>query len=432
MSLTTTMGIELTYVPAMYQVALNRGATFEPEYAPMESDVNCALARLMQHLIRAKKIPVWGEATTDPGCVEIRTKPYRKLSTLLSIARRLRREAEELGLVVQADYSSGGGAHIHTGIIGSDNKERSMYSKRMMLFAAMNPWLAWATLNTVDDINAKPLTRQHLSRRNRYSDNNDEDTVEHCESHIKSYAHVVARETAYMHRADRWCERVYRERGARDVLAAQTYLMMWKMRLIRLRSKSAKAETDMLSVESIQYTGDKDDMVRITDYGDNGTIEFRCFEMGGEDKLKRNIILANAICNYVEKWDITEYNSNDVMSGEQMRAIKWSEAKRGWLNMLAMLGLDPADYRNETAQIAHRWRYSMRDYNQHPTAVDVLGALQQRTTDGREQADLAEHEARLAAEQVARARARYERRQNRRAPRPSAIAPEVDPYSLAA
>lgn len=406
MSLTTTMGIELTYVPLAIQTAIDRGAAIEPQKnLPGEEYLCNAFCRLMAKLVEAKKIPTYRGVHTDPGCVEVQTRPYRKLTTLINVARRLRHEAEALGMVTEASYTNGGGAHIHTGIIGDSDQERSMYAKRMMLFAAMNPWLCWATLNVNDDINAKPINMHHL-QRDRYG----EDAAMSEEDYVSRLAYaiteLVGEETALHNSA--WSNDYLRVRNACDVHRAQREVMDWRKLLFNYRRANSNKGDGVLrrSVSDIQYIGNKDHMVRLTTYGKHGTAEFRCFEMGGEDKLKRNIILANAICKYVERWDIAEYNTAQVMSGSQMRNIKWSEARKGWLDMLTMLGLDAADYRNETAQIAARWRYA-RSEGSDPTAAEVPEAQEQR-----------ERREGTTARDATRARARWERRQERGGRRP--------------
>lgn len=420
MSLTTTMGVELTWVPQALQIALDRGAGFDPQEAPGESNLTNALAIIMRTLITAKNIPTYRNAYVDPGCVEIATKPYKKLSSLLSVYRRLNREAVAIGLTPTAEYTGGGGAHIHTGIIGDTNAERDMYVKRMMLFAAMNPWMCWATLNVVDDINAKPISREMLVPVERES-LSEQDLINRVQRRERNLIEGVNE----LHIANIWGDternRYWRRIYENNVNDARTMLISARKALHALRMR-LKAETDgptnHIPVSKICYGGNKDHMVRHTRYGQNGTIEFRSFEMGDEAKLKRNIILANAICRYVERWDITEYNPNELMSGAQIRALKWSQAKAGWLGMLDTLGLDRADYREETAQIARRWRFA-RGEKINPTAADEHSSRAAPQTDHGQLAAM--HRADREREQTVaatRAQARWERRQERGGRRP--------------
>jgi hypothetical protein len=419
------MGIELTYIPLAIQTAIDRGAVINPQQSlPGEEHLCSAFARLMAKLVEAKKIPTYKGVHTDPGCVEVQTRPYRKLTTLINIARRLRREAEALGMVTEAAYTNGGGAHIHTGIIGDSEQERNMYAKRMMLFAAMNPWLCWATLNVNDDINAMPICEHHL--KNCYGESEGASEETYSERVTYCVNELVNEETA-LHARGAWMSAYTRERNMRDVRYAQREVMGFRKQLFYYRRANSKQSNGVVSrnVKDIQYIGNKDHMVRLTTYGKFGTAEFRCFEMGGEDKLKSNIILANAICKYVERWDVTQYDSTQVMSGSAMRKIKWSEARKGWLDMLTMLGLDAADYRNETAQIAARWRYA-RSEGENPTAAEVPAAqaLHERRED-------------TTARDAARAQRRWMRRLTRsgRHPMCRAVAPTApvdDIASLAA
>ena len=349
MSLTTTMGIELTYVPACYDTALQRGANFEPTVCvPGEGDMVSALARVLRLLVKAKKIPTYREAYTDPGCVEVATKPYKTLSRLLSVAKRIRVEAEAIGLATQAAYSGGGGAHVHTGVIGKTAEEREAYKRRMLVFAAHNPWIAWACSDVVDNCNAQPICREDLI--DTYS---IQCRIEELKDEIKEYSETLERYTSMLHRADVWsneCKRVYEQSRIRKYLRYRN--AAW-VNLIRLRKQINTSSTDT-PLANIKLTKNKDQMVRITDYGTQGTVEFRMFEMGDEAKLERNILLANAICSYVERQDYTRVDKATLPAREAVHAMTAEQAQAGWLGMLHALGLDPADYADETAQIARR------------------------------------------------------------------------------
>lgn len=100
--------------------------------------------------------------------------------------------------------------------------------------------------------------------------------------------------------------------------------------------------------------------------------------------------------------------------------MKWSKARKGWLDMLTMLGLDHADYRNETAQIAARWRYA-RSEGVNPTAAELSQAQAQRA----QRSD-------TTARDAARAKARWERRQTRSGRRHAAPVEADTSYALAA
>lgn len=413
MSLTTTMGVELTYVPAAIQIALDRGAGFDPDHAPDSSLVG-GFCTLMRHMVQAKKIPVQ-QVGTDPGCVEIPTRPYSKLSQLLSVARRLGREAQALGLTTNAEYTNGGGAHIHTGVIGDTEPDRDMYKARMMLFCAMNPWLAWATLNVNDDINAKPICR-HMLTQKTFGLLTPQGLCER----IEEYRRSILRAEAHLHTPDIWGD-------LRARIATQRRLNRYKVesnanrvpyyRMVRAEMQSGSSKYARVRDISLQHF--KEYMVRFTSYGVFGTVEFRCFEMGDEAKLKRNILLANAICRYVERWDITEYNPKDVMSGSTMRKIKWSAAKAGWLGMLAKLGMDAREYRAETAQLALRWRWS-RAAGQNPTAADATERRPTADNTDRDPTPDPRYAARVREAMIARCRGRRERREARRAARAGA------------
>ena len=418
MSLTTTMGVELTYVPKAVQLAINRGATFDTSSAPGESSLLDGFCHLMRHMVKIKNIPTWNGVQRDPGCIEIQTRPYKRISSLTSIARRLRIEAEALGLVTDADYTGGGGAHVHTGVIGKTEEDRKAYSKRMILFGAMNPWLGWATLSVVDDINAKPIPLERLIKRDEQDGYTEQDYINLLANARQELQGKLIR----LHTTRIWQNYFSRRDFERDIMGLQPYIRRL-MKELRKRNNKLVEETT-IPVADITFCGNKDHIMRLTDYGKYGTVEFRSFEMGDEAKIKRNLVLANAICNYCERCDITKFDINAVMTAERMRAVKWSEARAGWLGMLAQLGLDPAEYRDETAQLARRWRYS-REQKVDPTAVEwVRPGRATRATDD----SVARHrdEAMEAAWRgAARARARWERRQNRRGRvAPPTVAPD--------
>lgn len=395
MSLTTTMGIELSYVPQAIQTAFNRGATFPTQDALGERDLINGLAKLLRHMVKTKNIPTYYEVHTDPGCVEVATKPYSKLSTLLSVARRIGREAEALGLTPSADYTGGGGAHIHTGVLGDTHAEREAYKRRMLLFAAMNPWMAWACINVVDDINAGPITRSEL-----LGIREDDWEGDDLRDNVRRTRRLVLQYTQAAHGMDTFRREHYTPR----LHSASRKYMQARVRLLR-HEKLMKAQRGNVSttaeLSNIAGACSKDKCVRVTGYGQHGTIEFRVFEMGDEAKLRRNIFLANAVCQYVERWGITKFNISDVPTATQLWNMSWREARTGWLRMLGLLGLDPAEYREETANIARRWRH-WRAENGNPAGIDTPQELRSA-----EQADTRD------LSSVQRAVLRHQRREGR-------------------
>lgn len=377
MSLTTTMGMELTYVPAAVQVAINRGAKFKPCEAEHNGETQLikGYVSLLNSLVQAKKIPVYSGAHHDPGVVEIATKPYAKLSTLLSVARRIGREATALGLSPKEVYSGGGGCHIHTGVIGATQDERAAYIKRMFVFMAQYPAFAWATSSTGDDINATPIPRQLIMGG---TETDTQDTLIELENSFLMYQADIIRNTNALHMADSWA---YDSDKRYHALNHERYTknlnkIRRKLAAARARAKVATSKTPtVIPLETVTFDGGKTYVIRSTYYGKQGTIEFRSFEMGSEAKLKRNIILANAICRYVEKQTYTTFDASTIMDAKQMHAMKWSEAKAQWLGLLVKLGLNPNEYREDTAQLAIRWRAYRpslgEDYSQgsNPTGV---------------------------------------------------------------
>jgi hypothetical protein len=369
MKLVTTMGMELTYVCAAVQVALNRGAKFTPDAAEYHGETALleGFQRLLLSLVSAKGIETYNGVQSDPGVVEVPTKPYTKMADIIRVARALRKEAEAIGLSVHEEYTGGGGAHIHTGLIGKTETERVNYARRMMVWAAQNPWFAWATLDVIDEKNARPIPRHKLL------EGDDQNLTERLEAATNSLAMAQRNAVGYteqMHafwKDDEW----RRDRYERYAVTEQRDAMRYRKEVITLRRLlAAQKSGDLRDITSIEFRGGKGYMFNRTFIGGPGTIEFRSFEMGYEDKLKRNIILANAVCKYVAAQTYTTVDVTTVMTGEVMKAMTWSAARKGWLDMLATLGLDPMDFREETARIAQRWRF-YRTIQKNPTSATV-------------------------------------------------------------
>lgn len=352
MSLTTTMGVEFTWVPQVLQIAQDRGVEWDVEDIPGESSFVHAYAQLMRRLIKLKRIPVH-QCDTDPGCVEVSTRPYTKLDQLLSVYRRLNREAMALGLIPSAEYTGGGGAHIHTGIPFStrtDRQKHGEYVNHFMLWAAQNPWVSWAFLNVVDDVNAEPFTVENLLDTFSY-----ERELKSLTYELQDVTEQLISLTAQYHstafRTTRNPLTGWRESRIKEVRFERMSLLK------RIKALGNSPKNTRRSLSSVNSSNRKNKMVRVAPYGKNGTIEFRCFEMGDEAKIKRQIIFANAVCSYVEKMDCTEFDTITCFTQSQLNSMKWSDRRNGFLAMLDSLGLDRTEYRRERVQIALRMRY---------------------------------------------------------------------------
>src|SRR5574340_1006465 len=269
------------------------------------------------------------------------------MSQLLSVYRRLNREATALGLISTADYTGGGGAHIHTGIPYRGGKERATYVNHFVLWGAQNPWVAWAFLNVVDDINAEPITLDGLIGQSPGSE------LEGLRDEFEYATHAVNVYTKELHDA-----RNREIRSISNCVKRVEFKQRYRMGLfkrIKLLERAKSAITVPLS--RVYAPACKDLMLRETSYGKNGTIAFRCFEMGDEAKIKRQIIFANAVCDYVDKMTCTEFAVTTCYTQEQLDRMPWSKRRAGFLTMLDSLGLDRTEYRRELVQIALRMRY---------------------------------------------------------------------------
>lgn len=395
MSLTTTMGIELTWVPKALQIAQDRGVEWEPDDIPAERSFTAAFCTIMQKLIELKNIPI-NQCHTDPGCVEVSTRPYKRISSLISVYRRLNREATALGLVATADYTGGGGAHIHTGIpFAMHSPEWNNYTRRFALWAAQNPWVAWAFLNTVDDINAEPITLDLLMGYSRMSAAQRLRSARHD---LGYYTQAIVVDERVLHTATVQANAYRVAEKMRGIARYQRERITIRKTIMRL--SVATSEGTRRPISTIDFTGNKDYMVRVAGYGPNGTVEFRCFEMGDEAKIKRQIVFANAVCSYVERMECTDFDTAECFTQDQLNRMPWSVRRASFLAMLDSLGLDRTEYRRELVQIALR----MRCQRPLPRAAVRRAEAAYSSDEG--------HDADLAA--ASRAQARHERRQARR------------------
>jgi len=393
MKLATTMGVELTFSPAILdrQIKRFKGEKVFGKAAchVNDSDLCSAFATMLRRVLEHKKIPHYG-CSMDPSVVEVPTKPYINSAKLHSAMRRIMREASMMDLNPVVDWMAGGGAHIHTGVLfGRDRNKREAYKARMNAFAAMNPWLAWAHLNVVDDINAEPMSTQTLfSRANGWNEEDLERMIQGSRDNVIQYtnhAHAVTQNERY--------RRMY----LRDAEACRSDMARWRLKLHRMRSHGGKVAIDVLA----QNIG-KGNAIRFTGYGSYGTIEFRFFEMREDaSALLKHIMLTNAIVEYVRDSDMTHVNKSDLFTKAQLDSMPYSVRKAGFHRMLRTLGIDPADYRSETVQMALRMRHKAEERRQTAREQAAYIAEQQRASEERAQL-IAARQARREAEARAR------------------------------
>lgn len=373
--LATTMGIELSYVPAVIQTLYDQDVHFDESrenenYSPQEERAVCrGLAQALRLLLDRRGIK-HHDCHDDCNCVEVSTNPYRSAEKLINTARKVRIEAERIGLYPSLPYTIGGGAHIHTGIIGRDKKERKAYSCRMFVFAAKNPWLCWAFAHPNDDINSLPLHRECLTDRNTLAE-----SIRLCQQEIEDRINEIVRLQRQLHK-NRNKYFIYDNYYLGALAYNRERLIEHKKILRNLKAKVV--ENNIISLGRIYPTFDKDHVLRLTSYGKHGTIEFRAFEMGDEDQLLRQIKVADAIVRYVSQQTYTEVDINELPTAADLQAMTARDRRRGFVTMLRTLGLRPQDYREESARITARARLERAEQAVSDTTVIRAQARWQR------------------------------------------------------
>lgn len=413
MKLATTMGVELTYVPAALQILADEGITLPDNYGGPQHDLTSGFVGLMRRIVEHKNIPTYRGVLSDPGVVEIPTKPYQKLSELMTVIRSLNKEAENIGLLPGAQFQSGGGAHIHTGTVGKTPEARYDYARRAIIFASMNPWLAWATAGTGDDINSQPIPRHML--RNVASLREVQNDIANYEQEISIYKTRIAGFEKQAHEAkDEYVRTHYNRYRESDVRRIKGFRKM----IIELRKTEAKLLTEnatpVVLIDQLNIGTGKGYMFNYTGH----TVEMRCFDMGDASYLKKNILLANAIVKYVSKQDYTEINLDWLPTGEQIRNMTWRQARMGFVGMLHTLGLNPDDWREYVAQIAIRWRMAkingmkpnscaLAPTDVGPTRAQEIAATAERFANRARNRAIARHDRNVARRERIAARLAY-------------------------
>ncbi|HWG89153.1 MAG TPA: hypothetical protein VN679_15315 [Candidatus Acidoferrales bacterium] len=353
--LNTTMGIELTFMPPCLQEmveAINPECDREVDDVvhPFACNHICSgYALVLGKVMQARNIPTWDGVKTDPGCVEVPTKPYGTLNGLVKASRQIWKCASSIGLVPKLDSFNGGGAHIHTGIMGKTPEQRVEYVGRMALFAAQNPWLSWAFVGLVDDINAEPIAMRHIVCVEPTTREQLQDMIAERKASLATHELLLHGKDGCFSGAMGYSKRL---RCQAKIDSSRAHLMRAKLALHRFRD-SELAVTDLRMPRH-----GKDNVMRWADYGPNGTIEFRAFEMP-EDiaTLTRYIKLADAIVGYVAQQSWTHVALPEIPTNEQQKAMTWRQRRDGFNAMLVKLGLNPADYKAERVQIALRMRF---------------------------------------------------------------------------
>lgn len=343
MKLATTMGIELTYCATAIQTMFDRGVPYYPNRRDTdgETPICSGLACVLRNILSHKKINFYA-CGVDPSCVEVSTKPYTKLETLINISERIGREAAFIGLTPRLPYTIGGGAHIHTGVLGKTPDDRDNYKRRMCVFAAKNPWLSWAFADIYDKENRNPIFREDI-----LSETTD---IEGVRGRICFLERSIVAAQREVHTNHGW-------RNSNNYVERISNLNRKLLHARRKYNTELKQAKKPYELEEVVTSYQKDKLFRVTCYGKYGTIEMRMFDMGDSEQLARQIKLADAIVRYVSQQTYTEIARDEIPTMDEVWTMPWRARRDGFINMLRTLGLDPDDYREERVRIAERIRY---------------------------------------------------------------------------
>lgn len=356
MRLVTTMGVELTWVPTILDkiADLNNGYDSKlnsvDDLLPDTSSICSGYARMLSHNLNLRKIK-YRQCSRDPDCVEMSTFPYKNLDMLMKTIRSSCAAAEEIDLKPTSEWFNGGGCHIHAGLVGKHKSSALQFGNRIAMFCATNPWLSWAFVGIVDDMNAEPLTLSNFIPEGKPL---EQVMADHKDKIRRAREKIIAF-TQKLHSLgyrDSWSMRRLSQKivdfQIRIAESAKVYM-----------SAKLQASTNCVSM-SDEFGGleSKDQVLRITNYGEFGTAEFRAFEMPEDiSVIKKYLLLVNAICQKVNAQTFTSFNLSDIPTRECLDCMPWSKRRAGFIAMLEDLGLNPDDFREERIHMALRMRY---------------------------------------------------------------------------
>lgn len=362
----TSIGCELTFVSTLGEdlmteceqakkLAQLKKRPYSDYTETMMTRIHEGVAGVIGQILRARGV-AFNNCGTDPGCVEISTNPYTTEATFENAVYGIMKAAGDLYLQSSSDHTGGMGAHIHVGIVGKDAHERGMFARRMMLYAARNPWLTWAFANLADNQNCTPLDVSRVRPRQKPVEETSEDIIEE----LANERACLAEEELSLHRAATWGDSWSRERRSKNAKYHAAEIRSCLLRLKQARIREANPVEPVDYVKDVMLNTAKAFVFRWTSYSKNGTIEFRCFDMPQEmdpGEILRNAQLANAIVKHVMADTSETVDWSTVYTKEQLKNMRWSERVRGFRRMLEELGFDPADFRVEQYKIAARMRH---------------------------------------------------------------------------
>lgn len=371
-TLATTMGIELSYVPAYVDELRNNCAQLGVEINDTWKYIGCdaysSYARALRTVLNTKGVEVQ-ECKTDPGCVEVPTKPYNKIYKLRKITAAVTRYAKAVGLSPNASWTVGGGAHIHTGIptFADDynQQQRVSYAYRayMQVWQAKNPWFAWAFAGCNDFVNAHTLARNNLQGETESLDSLQLQ-YNYYVSQIREYKQYIVEYTNRLHTVEGWRDswsNNYYKGEIKDYLRSMKrymkYMLSYKKKIAEAKNNT---NTFFVRAENISLTETKNYAITSRSH----TMEFRCFVMPATNKgLDKQIAITNAIVSHcidevkvMQELNLFEIDLRGTYENSECRTMTYKQAKQGFITMLRQLGFSESDYREYIYNMAKRFR----------------------------------------------------------------------------
>ena len=357
--LATTMGVELTFLPAIHErIYAALGGKVNTSELYSERELREFLCNVMAEALRQNQIP-YKKCHLDPQCVEVPTHPYDSVRKLTRVISKIRRMAKRCEMVPVVSYSVGGGAHIHTGVLGKDETEKSKYIAAMMLWAQRNPWLSWAFSGFNDISNANPVSADHIYGTVDAREISDAIwAYERAIAWMRESRENILYYTAEAHKKGVSPERRYMNQmsainAAKMLVRRRKTMLVMANKILRYYMTPTQ---DTVEYSDIRPCIDKDTVVRYA--ACYGTIEFRCFLMTPDmEGHRKHIALVNAIVSHV--WEQAKACTDGIFPTptDVDLGMTYSEAKRGFNSMLVSLGFDPLDFRSECVNIARKFRY---------------------------------------------------------------------------
>lgn len=428
-TLATTFGYELTFMPAVFDKMYHasKGQIKAWHYYSSYTQTQATMMNQMcsAHYPMAQRARRWEQFKTDPNCVEVTTVPTNNGPRLRETVKRTFALADMCDLIPRADHTRGGGAHLHVGIPykgqagynDSDdyvelNAEPRAFAAAMQHELLLNPWLAWAFANPLDDNNAQQL-RNMCKRPEARGDTRSaiEERAEFMRkkvyyildsfNDIRAHADEIIRQTNQMHEARNWIPKYalypmeyscapddiydyvrYRNRAKKKFARECKELLAvmekeYALHVLKLHEEAIAEDAErsgvvieedtrpMYGCENYPVTKWCDISTQtgkcyaITHRQGYNTMEFRCFMMYEHhaDHAKQITLANELVKRTLHKLKTMEgVRMYEPLKAPTLHDMKYSDAKRAFRNMLHSLGIDADYYREECVNIALRKR----------------------------------------------------------------------------